>query len=135
MVLIRVFVMTSDKRGGALPPFHNSKDEELLKQYELWEDTLIWLAESQLEQQDEPYRQLQEQFDLAYHALICYGSGCASVAEEKRAMEFPAILKQLMDHHAAYLFRSGFRSFFHLYNELTIDRLMERCDECKHRRW
>lgn len=121
--------MTSDKRGGT-PPFHYEKDEELLKRYENWEDILVWLAKERLKRQDETYHRLWEDFYQSYHALKCCGAGLATEEEKQMATEFPSIVQQLMDYQTTYLFRDGFRCFFQLYRELTLDRLMEQCDEC-----
>ena len=121
--------MISDKRGGT-PPFHYEKDEELLKRYENWEDILVWLAKERLKEQDETYHRLWEDVHMSYHALMRYSTGHASSVEEKMAMDFPSIVLQLMDYQTTYLFRDGFRCFFQLYRELTLDRLMEQCDEC-----
>lgn len=122
--------MISGKRRGALPPFQHVKDEELLERYEAWEDILVWLAKERLKKQDETYCRLWEDFYLSYHALKCCGAGLASEEEKQMAIDFPTILQQLMEYHEGYLFRDGFRCFFQLYHELTLDRLMEQCDEC-----
>ena len=120
--------MTSDKHSGALPlPEMDAK--KLLKKYETLEKQFIWDVRYDLEQSDETYRKLWDRFDQAYYALMRCNSKCATTAEKQLARKFPTILKQLLDYQAAYLFRGGFRTFFHLYEKLTLEHLAAQLDE------